>query len=262
MLRSVLRSASIVRSFLTAASLVALSASVGCAQKDVQPGPATAAGTTPAESAPAASADTASAADAQRVGLTSLFVVHMVSDFDAFKTYFEGGAEERAKAGIKGHLLTRLDNGNVVIHLFADDAATVQTALKSPEMQKYINRQGAPDSSLVWLTRDVVVRLPATPATGETYSLFLKLKVADFAALERGFRERQPVFAEQGVIAEGLHRSTEVEDLVVLHFVGIARDKLAALPQRKEFVELLAQAKVQSDVKPLVGVDVARSRPK
>jgi hypothetical protein len=233
---------------------------VACGQKDAQPGAAAPTSAAGMEAPGAATPPVAS--DTERVGRASIFVVHMMSDYEAFKKYFEAGAEDRAKAGVKGYLLTRLDDGSVVIHFFADDVATVQNALKSPEMEQYLNRKGAPETSLVWLTRDVDVKLPATPPPGETYSLFLRVKVADFAALERAFRERHAVFAEQGVIAEGLHRSTDTEDLAVLHFMGTARDKLAALPKRKEFVELLTQAKVQGEVKPLVGVDVARSRPK
>ena len=239
---------------------LALAAVIGCGQKDAQPGAAAPTGAAATESPGGASPS--DARNAERVGRASIFVVHMMSDYDAFKKYFEAGAEDRAKAGVKGYLLTRLDDGSVVIHFFADDVATVQNALKAPEMEKFIDRKGAPETSLVWLTRDVDVKLPATPPTGETYSLFLRVKVADFAALERAFRERHAVFAEQGVIAEGLHRSTDTEDLAVLHFMGTARDKLAALPKRKEFVELLTQAKVQGEVKPLVGVDVARNRPK
>jgi hypothetical protein len=69
------------------------------------------------------------------------------------------------------------------------------------------------------------------------------------------------VFAEQGVIGEGLHHTIE-GDVAILHFVGTARDKLEALPRRSEFVELLKQAMIKGDPKPLVGVDTARSRPK
>ncbi|HEX6766170.1 MAG TPA: hypothetical protein VF103_11845 [Polyangiaceae bacterium] len=184
-----------------------------------------------------------------------------MSDYDAFKKYFDEGAAERAKAGIKGYLLSKIDDGRVVIHLFADDVETVDKALKSPEMLKYLDRKGAPETSLVWLTRDVVVKLPATPPTSETYSLYLKVKVADFDAFKRAFEERQPVYAEQGVIAEGLHQSTEKDEIAILHFMGTSKEKLEALPKRKEFGELLSLTKNPSEAKPLIGVDVSRSRP-
>jgi len=188
--------------------------------------------------------------------------VHEMSDYDAFQKFFEEGAPEREKAGVKGYLLSRLDDGRVVIHFFADDVATVEEALKAPNLEEYLGRKGAPEASLVWLTRDVNVTIPAVPPTGETYSLYLKLKVGDFAALEHGFEERSAVFAEQGVIARGLHQSTSSAEIAVLHFMGTARDKLEALLKRKEFVELLSQAKSQGEVKGLVGVDRARHRPR
>jgi hypothetical protein len=239
------------------ARLVVLAAAAGCAQNASSPGAEAPAVASPAEGPSAAPA----ASDTARAGRASIFVVHMMEDFDAFKKYFEEGAADRAKAGVNGYLLTKLDDGRAVVHFFADDVAAIDEALRSPEMQKYLDRKGAPETTLLWLTRDVLVKAPPAPPAGETFSLYLKLKVGDFAALERGFRERYAVFAEQGVIAEGLHRSTASEDIAILHFVGTAKDKLEALPKRKEFVELMALAKNQDDVKPLVGADVARARP-
>jgi hypothetical protein len=203
----------------------------------------------------------AGATDAPRAGRASIFVVHMMSDFDAFKKYFEDGAADRARAGVKGYLLSKLDDGRVVIHFFADDVDTIDAAMKAPEMQKFLDREGAPETSLVWLTRDVLVKVPPAPPAGETYSLYLKLKVGDFGALESGFRERSATFAEHGVIAEGLHQSTANDSIAILHFVGTAKDELEALPKRKEFTELMALAKNAEDLKPLVGKDVARDRP-
>ncbi len=215
------------------------------------------------EASPSAPADDASAAraDTKSVGGASIFVVHLIGDFDAFKKYFDEGAETRMKLGVKGHLLTRLDGDRVVIHFVADNADDVQKALTEPRLQAFFERAGAPDSSLVWVTKNIVLDVPAAPPTGQTFSLFLKIKVTDFAALKGEFEQRRPVFAEQGVIAAGLHQSTVHDDIAVLHFVGTAKDKLEALPKRPEFVELLKHAGVKDEVKPLVGVDVERSRP-
>lgn len=190
-----------------------------------------------------------------------MFVVHLMNDFDGFKKYFEDGAPARAQAGVKGHLLTRLGDGRVVVHLFADDVEKVQAALKSPEMERYIDRKGAPESSVMWLTENELVKLPKAPPTGDTYSLYLKLRVTDFAALEQGFKRDLPLFAEHDVIGEGLHRSTSKQEIAILHFVGTSRDKLEALVKRQEFAELVAKAGNKEDLKPLVGVDVSRSRP-
>jgi hypothetical protein len=221
-------------------------------------------GGAPPASSPSGAASPAATASQQDLGQggASVFVVHMMSDFDAFKKYFEEGAAEREKAGIKGYLLSRLDDGTVVIHLFADDLEEVQNALNSPDLERYLDRKGSPETSLVWLTKNDVVKVPAVPPAGETFSLYLKLHVGDFAALERGFEERHAVFAEQGVIGEGLHQSTDREGIAILHFMGTAKDKLEALPKRAEFVELLKHAKVEGEVKPLMGVDLARNRPK
>jgi len=199
--------------------------------------------------------------DSLHHGGASVFVVHLMSDFDGFKKYFEDGAAARAQAGIKGHLLTRLDDGRVVVHLFADDAEKVEAALKSPEMARYLDRSGAPQSSLVWLTENELVKLPKVRPTGQTFSLYLKLRVTDFAALAEGFKQNLPMFDEHGVIGEGLHRSTSKEDVAILHFVGTSRDKLEALVQRAEFTALLVRAGSRDAEKPLVGIDISRSRP-
>jgi hypothetical protein len=184
----------------------------------------------------------------------------LMSDFDAFKKYFEQGESARAQAGIKGHLLTRLDDGRVVVHLFADDIAKVQAALKSPEMERYLERKGAPESSLLWLTENEFLEIPATAPEGPTFSLYLKVKTSDFSALEKGFKEHHQLFAEQGVVGEGLHKSYD-RDIAILHFMGTSREKLEALVKRPEFGELLAHAGNQAELKPLIGSDVSRSRP-
>jgi hypothetical protein len=231
-----------------------LCSNFGCARKDNTPGvvaPASA-----GEAAPAATARDA------RSGLASIFVVHLVNDFDGFEKYLEAGATERAKAGVKGYLLTKLGDGRAVIHFFADEIAVVEDALRSPDMEKYLDREGAPDASLLWLTRDVFVKAPAEPPAGETYSLYLKLETGDLPALERELLDQGTQLAKRGVIGYGLHRSTARETIAIVHFVGTVKEELEALPERPEFRELLVRAKSRIDSKALVGVDVARQRPK
>gem|GEM_PF-1200925 len=234
--------------------LSALAASGGCASST----PSSAAANTPASekaSAPPVADDSLSH------GGASVFVVHLMSDFDAFKKYFEDGAGARAQAGIQGHLLTRLDDGRVVVLLFADASEKVEAALKSPEMARYLDRTGAPQSSLVWVTENELVKLPKVAPTAQTFSLYLKLRVTDFAALAEGFKQNLPLFAEHEVIGEGLHRSTSKEDIAILHFVGTSRDKLEALVKSSAFSALLVRAGSRDAERPLVGVDVSRSRP-
>jgi hypothetical protein len=253
------------RTLVRCGALLALAAnSVGCAHRQDSP---------PAESPPPATSVAAPAAPAsepgapeapaeppQDAGGASLFVVHQVSDFDAFQKYFESGNVERDQAGVKGYLLSRLDDGRVILHFFADDADKVQAALNSQRMQEYLSKKGAPDASLVWLTKNVVVSLPATLPSGATFSLYYKLHVADFAAFQRAFEERRAFFTGQGVIAYGLHQSVSKDAIAVLHFVANSREKLESVRARPEFAELLALATRESAEKPLIARDVARSR--
>lgn len=238
---------------LSGALLLSALTSAGCAS--TAPNSSAASAPSTGDSAPPAADDSFSH------GGASLFVVHLMNDFDGFRKYFEGGASARAQAGIKGHLLTRLDDGRAVVHLFADDAEKVRAALESPEMERYIDRKGAPESSLVWLTENELVKLPEVPPTGETFSLFLKLRVTDFTALEQGFKQNAPLYALHEVIGEGLHRSTSKEDIAILHFVGTSRAKLETLAASRELADLLSRAGSQEGPKPLLGVDVSRSRP-
>ncbi|HEX6764698.1 MAG TPA: hypothetical protein VF103_04455 [Polyangiaceae bacterium] len=244
-----------LRAFVRAFPFLAVVATSACSHESAPPADASNAST---ERGTAPSSPDGVAAP----GGASVFVVHEIQDFDAFKKYLDEGAAEREKAGVKGYLLTKLDDGRVVVHFFAEKLAEVKAALDSPELQRYLNRAGAPEASLVWLASDEVVRVPASPPTGKTYSLFYKLKTADFAAFKRAFEGRFAVYAEQGVIAEGLHRSVSNDDMLFVHFVGTDREKLAALQKRPEFVELLALAGGADAAKPLLGEDVARSRPK
>jgi hypothetical protein len=231
-----------------------------------QKGPPAAA-PTPASTAPASAATAelpgatpASATDAQAQARASVFVVHTVSDIEGFKKYFEGGAADRGKAGVIGYLLTKLDDGRYVVHFVAESVEKVEQALKSEDMQSYLSRDGAPDASLVWVTRDEVLKLPPDPPAIATYSLFLKVHVTNFDELERGFEERAPLFRGQDIVARGLHRSTQRDDVAVLHFVSTSKPKLEQLTKHPEFLDLLAKAGNRDVVKPLIGLDVARSR--
>ncbi|HEY6722837.1 MAG TPA: hypothetical protein VI197_02365 [Polyangiaceae bacterium] len=198
--------------------------------------------------------------DTHQLG-ASVFVVNHVEDFDAFMKFFEEGTAERASVGIRGQLLSKLDDGRVLVHFVGDDVEQVNSALKSEKLDSYLNRPGAPGASIVWLAYNELLTVPVTPPSGQTFSLLLKLPVNDFAAFKRGFEGRHAVFAEQSVIAEGLHQSAVDDAIAFLHFVGTDRPKLEALPKRPEFAELLAIAGYQGTLEPMVAVDVARSRP-
>jgi len=189
-------------------------------------------------------------------------VVHDVGDFEAFRKYFEEGEAERAKAGVLGYLLSRLNDGRVVIHFFAKDVKEVEAALNSPRMQEHLSRKGAPDASLVWVTVDERVTIPASPPTGKTWSLFFKLKTPDVAKFTKAFEDLSKVYPEQGVIGAGLHRSTSQEDVVIVHFMGTDREKLSALATQPEFIELIGLAGGPAAPTGLFGEDLARSRPK
>lgn len=127
-------------------------------------------------------------------------------------------------------------------------------------MQQHLSRAGAPDMSLVWVTRDELLKTPLEPPPIKTYSLFLNVHVSDFEALKKGFAERYPMFTREDIIAQGLHRSTARDDVAILHFVGTDRNKLEMLPKRPEFVELMTKAGNRKPAKPLFGEDIARNR--
>jgi hypothetical protein len=183
-----------------------------------------------------------------------------VSDIEGFKKFFESGDAERNKAGVLGYLLTKLDDGRYVVHFVAESVEKVEQALNSENMQTYLSRNGAPDSSLVWVTRDEVMKLPPEPPSIATYSLFLQVHVTNFDELERGFEQREALFRGQDIVARGLHRSTQRDDVAVLHFVSMSRPKLEELMKRPEFADFMAKAGNREVMKPLIGVDVARSR--
>jgi hypothetical protein len=88
----------------------------------------------------------------------------------------------------------------------------------------------------------------------------MRLRAADLGALRRGFIDLQPLFTEQGVVASGLHQSVVHADLLFLHFVGTARDKLDALQKRPEFAEWLGKSGATEPPKSFLGEDVSRSR--
>jgi hypothetical protein len=240
-------------------SLVAFACVTACAGQSAQ-SPAN--GAAPQGGAAEPSTDPAVYGIVDRRGKegVSVFAAHLVSDFPAFKKFFEDGAADREKAGVKGHVLTRLDDGRVVIHLFAESQEAIKMTLDSPKLQEYLDKKGAPDASLLWLAHDELVKLPATPPTGQTFSLFIKMRMVDLPGLRRGFVERQPLFKAQGVIASGLHKSVDQADLAFLHFVGTDRAKLEALSKRSDFQDWLRAVGTAEAPTVLLGEDVSRSR--
>jgi hypothetical protein len=217
---------------------------------------------TPGAAAPGTGSASSSALPFKKSSLgASVFVVNTISDLDAFEKFFESGSAEREAGSVSGYLLSRLGDGRIVVHLLADDLDRVQAALNSAQMQGYLNRAGAPDASLVWVTRDVSVSLPVTPPPGKTYSLYFKLKVGDFDAFKNSFEARDSLYAAHGVVGRGLHQSTS-ERNVVIHFVGTDRAELEALTKDPEFEKLLALAEPEGAAKPFLGEDLLRSRPK
>lgn len=223
-----------------------------------QPAPASPESPAAAPAAAASAPEPATAELTRRTG-ASVFVVHEVSDFAAFQKFFEGGAAERDAAGIEGYLLTRLDDGRVVIHFFAADAAKVQAALNSERMQGYLSRSGAPDASLVWVARDEVVFLPSKRPAGATFSLYFKRRARDVAAFRQAFEQRTEAFAKRGMLGFGLHQSATQPDVVILHFMAATKASLEALPSQPELSELLALTE-EAAFKPLIGEDVSRGR--
>ena len=232
-------------------SMAALACATACSQQPAE---------SPASAEPAADPAASGVIDRRGKGGASVFVAHQVSDWEAFKKFFEEGAPEREKAGVVGHLLTRLDDGKVVIHFFANDLEVVKNTLASPALQEYLGRTGAPDASLVWVAYDEMVKMfPKSPAV-TTFSLFVRMRVTDLPAMRNGFVKLQSVFAEQSVIASGLHQSVDQADLVIVHFVGTNHDQLGALAARPEFQEWIKSGGSTEAPKTFLGEDVSRSR--
>jgi hypothetical protein len=242
-----------IPSFLAVACLLA------CANEAVGPASSPNGASPNAAEAPADPAK-AGIIDRRGKGGASVFVAHQVSDFDGFRKFFEEGAGEREKAGVKGHLLTRLDDGQAVAHLFADDLEVVKMTFDSPKLKEYFDRSGHPDATFYWLAYDELVKVWEKPPAVPTFSLYVKLSAADLPALRDGFVKLQPVFAEQSVIASGLHHSIAQADLFFLHFVGTDHEQLGALTKRAEFEEWLKKSGTAGAPQSFLGADLSRSR--
>lgn len=232
---------------------------VACASQTS--GPAASGAASPSAQA-AAPADPATQGVVDRRGKAgaSIFVAHQVTDFEAFKKFFEDGSPERDRAGVKGHVVTRLDDGRVVVHLFGGDLDALKMTFESPQVRQYLDRTGGPDRSFAWLAYDELVKLPATPPSGQTFSLFVRLRMLDLAPLRRGFVDLQPLFTDHRVVASGLHHSVDQSDLVFLHLVGTDRGKLEALTKRPEFIAWLDTRGTTEPPQTFLGEDVSRSR--
>ena len=83
--------------------------------------------------------------------MTTLAVRHSVSDFDTWKTAFDGHVSVRSSHGATSHRVLR-DGNNVLGLVEFPDAASAQSFLADPslaEVMRSAGVQGAPDVSLL-----------------------------------------------------------------------------------------------------------------
>jgi hypothetical protein len=83
--------------------------------------------------------------------MTTLAVRHSVSDFDTWKTTFDGHVSVRSGHGATSHRVLR-DGNNVLGLVEFPDAASAQSFLADPSLAEVMRNagvQGAPDVSLL-----------------------------------------------------------------------------------------------------------------
>ena len=234
---------------------------IACAGQAPPPEPAPALAPT-AGSEPVAAADTAPAPEdselstPQPEGPThSLFLIGRVKDPDALVARLSGTEAERVQAGIRAHVVSKVEGSDqVVIHFVARDRARLQALVYA---KKEATRQAHPDLVIVY-AEDVEYRTPeAWPET--TYSVYYRFEVDDFQHWKQYFDQGDVFRKKVGVVAHGVHRS-EDDHQVIVHYVAESLTTIKQLVSQPEMKQVLKEAGVKGNPKPLYAKNVEMKR--
>jgi hypothetical protein len=142
----------------------------------------------------------------------------------------------------------------VVIHFVARDKAKLQALVAA---KKEALLQAEPDLAIVY-AEDIEYRTPeAWPAT--THSVYYRFEVDDFEHWKKYFDEGDVFRKKVGIVAHGIHRS-EDDHQVIVHYVAESLTTLKQLVSQPEMKQVLKEAGVKGNPKPLYTKDLELKR--
>jgi hypothetical protein len=233
---------------------------VGCAGQAPAPEPAPAlapaAGSQPvAPTDPPPSPELSEPAAPAPEGPThSLFLFGHAKDPNELVVRLSGAEAERVQAGVRAHVVSKAEGSDeVIIHFMASDRAKLQALVDAKKQTLPV--QGG---FVAVYAQDIEYRVPdAWPQT--TYSVYYRFDVDDFEHWKKYFDAGDVFRAKVGVIAHGIHRS-EDDRQVIVHYVADSLTTIKQLVSQPEMKQVLKEAGVKGNPKPLYARDVELKR--
>jgi hypothetical protein len=151
----------------------------------------------------------------------SVFVVHQITDFDAYLKQFRGNAEARRSAGVTRVIMGRVagDAQRVALHFSAGSIESIESFLASSEYERMVEKDQATDSSLIWIATDEFDELPTEVPPGSV-SLVKKFPLPDVDCAVAALIREQGALRSQGVLGYSLHRTTANAEVAILHVLA------------------------------------------
>ena len=184
----------------------------------------------------------------------SVFVVHQVSDFDAYLKQFKGNAQAREQVGVTRVLMARLadDAQRVAVHFEVPSLKTAEDFLASDEYQQLVKADQATDSTLLWTATDELVELPADVPSASV-SLFKKFPVRDMECLVRLLVAGQKELHDQGLLGFSLHRSSSDENVAIVHLLAPSRATAETIYSGAPLKDAFSTCGATDVVHPIIG---------
>ena len=220
-----------VRSWLAPTLLVALA---GCAPS--------------AEEPPAAEPEPeATAPEAQQTA--SLIIKHEVADFDQWKLAFDEHEGARKAAGAVWHSVARdLENENLVfVHIVGSTLAGLQDFAASDDLKTTMEKAGVKGPPELIFANDVEIQSPPAPVEGDTYTIVIQHRVADFDAWKPAYDADAPKRSEMGVVAASVSRVADDPNMVIVHATSTDLEKAKARLESEEMRTVMAEAGVEGE---------------
>jgi hypothetical protein len=149
----------------------------------------------------------------------AFFTRFRVSDFDLWKTSFEGSRARRQAVGILGHHIQRGadDPNQVAIYLPAAAAGPVEAMFANPEFQAMLKKNGVEGQPATTVLQPIENEVVADRAVA---GAVITADVEEYAAWKKGYDAGAPLRKSHGVIGHAVNRVVGRPSTVVVYHQG------------------------------------------
>jgi hypothetical protein len=149
----------------------------------------------------------------------AFFTQFRVTDYDLWKTSFEGSQSRRQAVGILGHHIQRGadDPNHVALYLPAAAAAPVEAMFANPEFQAMLKRNGVEGTPATAALKPIETQIVADRGVA---GVVITAEVADYAAWKNGYDAGAALRRDHGVIGHAVNQLVGHPTKVVVYHQG------------------------------------------